>query len=85
MARHWRALQRGDARRCDDGLSLERCGPGQAIDPAFVAQPVAHQRLCPGEGARIGGLGLIGMGIGVGADQHRELDPIAADLAYQVA
>jgi len=72
-----------DARH--DAPALEGRSFGQAVDPALEAQPVAHQHLGARQHADVGRLGLVGVGVDVGADQHGEIEAVAADLPHQVA
>ena len=48
-------------------------------------QAVDQHHIGAGDRHRIGGLRLVDMGVAVGTDERRQLDPLAADIAGEVA
>ena len=84
MARRRRRFERRDADCCDDGPSLEGSCLGQPVDPALETQAVAHQNAGFGEGARIGGTGLVGVSVDIGADERGYLGEVSRHFGHEV-
>src|SRR5208337_1807612 len=66
----------------DRGLCAGRLD--QTIDPTLQTEAVHQNEPCGAELFRVGRLWLIDMGVAIRADECRDLDPLAADIAGEI-
>src|SRR6266702_882949 len=78
-------LVRCDARARGHDRGLAAGGLHQPRQPALEAEPVDDDKLCVRNALRIAWCGRVDVDVTVGADQRRDVDPIAANGADEIA